>query len=93
MVRIIIFFIILTQFSFAYEYDKSAIYQFLKGCKKGGGSYEFCNCQANVIVNNIPQIELTSFSKDMYKIYKNPNAQISDKHRGWMNKMYNCQGK
>lgn len=76
-------------FSFA-EYNDSFKKDMMKGCKDGGGSKEFCECQLDVVTKNIPQNELIEFTKLMSNLYFNKDSEVSEKHMKWLNKMQQC---
>lgn len=95
MIKVISILVFLSQFVFAttYQYEGSVLKELLRGCKNGGGSKSFCMCQADVLTHNIPQSELIGFNRSMYRLYLNPNTEISQQHRIWMQKLVNkCKG-
>lgn len=95
MIRILIPILIFSQLSFAtmYQYSDSVFNNFIRGCAKGGGSKAFCSCYMNGLVHNVPENELINFNESMHRIISNPNSQIPELHRIWMNGLYkSCKG-
>ena len=93
MARLFFLLILSSQLIFAYEYSQSMKYHITKGCLKGGGSKEFCNCQTKAIENSIPESEISNFQQELVKLYKGGSPEnLPDKHIKAMRKMATCIG-
>ena len=63
MTKIFILLVLLSQFSFAYEYSNSLKKGIVNGCLQAGASKQFCNCQLRTFQKRIAEYEIRSFQQ------------------------------